>query len=227
MSSVTIKPLNWDQVDTVLLDMDGTLLDLNFDNFFWTQHLPRRFSELHAAPLTAVSDEMQNRLQEKQGSLDWYCTDYWSAEFNLNIIALKQECRHLICERPQALQFLKQLNAMGKRTILVTNADRAGIKLKFSATKIEPLLHTVVSSHDYGIPKEQQQFWQKLKRDLAFDPAQTVFIDDSESVLRAAKKFGIKHIFAVTQPDSSQVGQISNEFQPLTNFMDLMGSSHG
>ena len=115
---------------------------------------------------------------------------------------------------------------MGKRTILVTNADRAGIKLKFSATKIEPLLHTVVSSHDYGIPKEQQ-FWQKLKRDLAFDPAQTVFIDDSESVLRAAKKFGIKHIFAVTQPDSSQVGQISNEFQPLTNFMDLMGSSHG
>ncbi|HBT55971.1 MAG TPA: haloacid dehalogenase, partial [Pseudomonas sp.] len=32
--------LNWNAIDTVLLDMDGTLLDLHFDNHFWLEHMP-------------------------------------------------------------------------------------------------------------------------------------------------------------------------------------------
>ena len=227
MSSVTNKLLNWDHVDTVLLDMDGTLLDLHFDNYFWTHYLPKRYSEIHAVPLSEIRDKMQERLQQKQGSLDWYCTDYWSAQFDVNIIAIKHETKDLICERPQVLQFLNRLDAMGKRKILVTNADRAGIKLKFSVTSIEPLLDTVISSHDYGLPKEQQQFWHQLKNNVPFDPAKTVFIDDSESVLKAAESFGINHIFAVTQPDSTQVRQPINGFQPLVNFMDLLSSKNG
>ena len=114
---------------------------------------------------------------------------------------------------------------MGKRKILVTNADRAGIKLKFSVTSIEPLLDTVIS-HDYGLPKEQRQFWHQLASNLSFDPAKTVFIDDSESVLKAAS-FGIKHIFAVTQPDSTQIKQPIKGLQPLVNFMDLLNSNNG
>ena len=30
----------WQEVDTVLLDMDGTLLDLAFDNYFWQTLVP-------------------------------------------------------------------------------------------------------------------------------------------------------------------------------------------
>ena len=39
--------LPWSDIDTVLLDMDGTLLDLHFDNHFWLEHLPQRYAELH------------------------------------------------------------------------------------------------------------------------------------------------------------------------------------
>lgn len=227
MSSEITHRLNWDSIDTVLLDMDGTLLDLHFDNYFWTKHLPIRYSEIHGVPHALINTEIHTRLMEKQGSLEWYCTDYWSSEFSLDIITIKSEVKHLICERPQVLPFLERLGAMGKNRVLVTNADRAGLKLKFSKTKIEPLLDTVISSHDYGIPKEQQQFWHQLKRDISFDLTRTVFIDDSIPVLRAAKDFGISHIFAVTQPDSTQPQRIHSEFPRLGNFLDLLSPVNG
>ncbi len=227
MSSEITHRLNWDSIDTVLLDMDGTLLDLHFDNYFWTKHLPIRYSEIHGVPHAQINTEIHTRLKEKQGSLEWYCTDYWSSEFSLDIITIKSEVKHLICERPQVLPFLERLGAMGKNRVLVTNADRAGLKLKFSKTKIEPLLDTVISSHDYGIPKEQQQFWHQLKRDISFDLTRTVFIDDSIPVLRAAKDFGISHIFAVTQPDSTQPQRIHSEFPRLGNFLDLLSPVNG
>jgi hypothetical protein len=124
--------VDWDSIDTVLLDMDGTLLDLHFDNYFWTQHLPKRYSEMLAVPLHEINADIAIRLQQKQGTLAWYCTDYWSREFALDIIAIKSEIKHLICERPQVLKFLEKIGAMGKRRVLVTNADRASIALKFS-----------------------------------------------------------------------------------------------
>ena len=37
--------LDWHTIDTVLLDMDGTLLDLYYDNHFWREHVPMRFAE--------------------------------------------------------------------------------------------------------------------------------------------------------------------------------------
>jgi putative hydrolase of the HAD superfamily len=37
-----LPSLDWDRIDDVLLDMDGTLLDRHFDNFFFEEELPRR-----------------------------------------------------------------------------------------------------------------------------------------------------------------------------------------
>jgi 5'-nucleotidase len=36
--------LDWNNIDTVLLDMDGTLLDLAFDSQFWLQDVPQALS---------------------------------------------------------------------------------------------------------------------------------------------------------------------------------------
>lgn len=36
---------NWKTIDTVLLDMDGTLLDLHFDNHFWLSLVPQEFKQ--------------------------------------------------------------------------------------------------------------------------------------------------------------------------------------
>ena len=70
--------VNWDQVDTVLLDMDGTLLDLNYDNSFWQEHLPRHYAEARGMALDAARGYLEPLFMSQRGRLEWYCVDHWS-----------------------------------------------------------------------------------------------------------------------------------------------------
>ncbi len=213
---------DWHNIDTVLLDMDGTLLDLHFDNFFWLHHLPKRYSEKHGLDPVEARFDLQQRMASRQGTLDWYCTDFWSEQFNVDVVDLKREVLHLVSERPQVLDFLSALGNQGKQRILITNAHRDSVDIKFSVTAIEPLLDLVISSHDYGYPKEDQLFWQQLQENMPFDPARTLFIDDSEPVLRSAKKYGIGHLLCIDKPDSQQQARESSDFPSITDFEQIL-----
>ena len=221
MSKLPIQ-LDWDSIDTVLLDMDGTLLDLHFDFYFWTVHLPKKYSQVHNVDLQEISESIATRLAEKQGQLEWYCTDYWSKQFELDIIAAQKEVRHLINERPQAMEFLNRLGEMGKQRVLITNSDRPCLELKFAATCIQQSLDVVISSHDYGVPKEQQQFWLELQKNVPFNPQTTLFIDDSLPILNSAKTFGIKYILGIKKPDSGEPEVSLSEFPTIDQFMSLV-----
>jgi HAD superfamily hydrolase (TIGR01509 family) len=214
--------IQWDTIETVLLDMDGTLLDLHFDSFFWKQHLPKKYSCVHQVDIDSISTYLHQRLEEKQGSLEWYCTQYWSEQFNLDIMAAQKEICHLISERPQALEFLNHLGDMGKKRVLITNSDRPCLELKFASTRIQQRLDLVISSHDYGVPKEHQQFWVELQQRAPFNPQTTLFIDDSLSVLNSAKTFGIKHILGIKKPDSCEPEISLSQFPTIDQFLSLV-----
>ena len=227
MSSQPIN-LDWDSIDKVLLDMDGTLLDLHFDYYFWTQHLPEKYNQIQNGDIQQTILYIANRLAEKQGQLEWYCTNYWSEQFGLNIIQAQADVKHLIQERPQVIEFLESLGRKQKNRVLITNSDRPSIELKFANSAIEPLLDQVISSHDYRAAKEDQQFWYELQKNLDFDPATTLFIDDSESVLNAAHQFGIKHLLSIKQPISTQPREDISQFPMIDDFMSLIGDQpHG
>jgi HAD superfamily hydrolase (TIGR01509 family) len=220
--------LEWDSIDTVLLDMDGTLLDLNFDFYFWTEHLPQKYSQIHNADITEVTDYIAHRLAEKQGQLEWYCTDYWSQQFQLDIIAAQTEVKHLIQERAQVIEFLSKLGEIHKKRILITNSDRPSIALKFANCTLEPLLDQVISSHDYQVAKEQQQFWHQLQTHIDFNPETAVFIDDSEAVLDSAQQFGIKQLLSIKQPISTQLREVDSKYPMVENFLPLLtGNANG
>ena len=72
--------VDWKLIDTVFIDMDGTLLDLNFDNEFWLRHLPVRYSELFNQPLGEVQDKIRSLLLKHVGTLNWYSAKFWSNE---------------------------------------------------------------------------------------------------------------------------------------------------
>lgn len=215
-------PMDWKKVTTVFIDMDGTLLDLYFDNYFWHEHVPFHYSQKHKIDLDRSKQQLQARYQSKAGTLDWYCTDFWAKELKLDIFLLKQEVSHRIRIFPKVKLFLEKLIQINKRIILITNAHRDVITIKMNTVQLESYFNKIVSSHDYGYIKEELVFWEKLMEMEPYNPANTLFIDDNLTVLAAAEAYGIQHLITIKQPDSSKPEQDTLHYHAISDFSQIM-----
>lgn len=213
--------LDWQQINTVFLDMDGTLLDLNYDNHFWLQHVPQRFAEKHGLTLDEAHSRLMTRYQSVAGTMQWYCVDYWTSELGLDIETLKQEVAHLIAVHPHVAPFLERVRGLGKRVVLVTNAHHKSLALKMEKTGLERYFDALICAHEFGIPKEHADFWQGLQERERFEPSATLLIDDSLPVLRSARGYGIAHLLAVYQPDTRQPRKNVEEFAAIEDFAQI------
>ncbi|PCK08237.1 MAG: haloacid dehalogenase [Alteromonadaceae bacterium] len=219
--------LDWRTIETVLLDMDGTLLDLHFDSYFWFEHLPMRYAQAHNVSEDKARFFLSEKIKEYEGTLQWYCLDHWSELVEMDLGALKAEIQHKIQTRPYAEEFLKKLKMLGKKLILATNAHPTGLEIKLNVTRIDRWLDIVISSHQFKSPKEDQSFWQQFHQQEQFDPSTTLFIDDSVSVLESAERFGIQHLVQITLPDSQQndvnkTSTKSNSIIAIKHFDEIM-----
>ena len=211
------------ELTTLLLDMDGTLLDLRFDNHFWVEHLPRRFQHIHGGTEDSANTHIADSLRRAEGTMNWYCIDYWSDHFQVNILALKREVEHLIRYRQGSKRFLEHLTDLDHlQVILVTDAHPDVLALKQKHTGLLDHVHAAFSSHYFGAPKRQAEFWTRLAEEINFEPDSTLMIDDNPAVLGQAKAFGIAHQLLVAQPDSG----INSTAAATTDFeaIDLLDS---
>jgi len=215
----------WNEIDTVLLDMDGTLLDLNFDNHFWQEYLPEKWGESHGIDPEEAKKRLWPKFMELQGTLSWYCLDYWSGQLGIDILKLKADIEHLIRERPFAVEFLQLLAGMNKKRALVTNAHLDLIEMKLNKTRIGLYLDDIFCSHQIGFPKEETEFWSRLDARYPFDPERTLLIDDNFNVLKAARAYGIKHLLTIARPDSSKPAREKGEFVAIDCFSKLGNST--
>lgn len=213
--------IDWGAVDTVFLDMDGTLLDLYFDNYFWQVHVPRRYAEKTGLSEHESRAHLVPRFAAMVGTMQWYCVDYWTEQLALDIAALKEEVEHLIAVHPHVEPFLTRLNAIGKHVVLLTNAHHKSIDLKMRRTGLERYFDKVLSAHSIGSPKESATFWQALEQRESFDRQRTLLIDDSLPVLRAARDYGLGQLLAVRKPDSRAEPKLTEEFNALESFLEI------
>jgi HAD superfamily hydrolase (TIGR01509 family) len=195
---------DWSRVKSVLLDMDGTLLDLHFDNHFWRERIPEHYAEVHGLPVEAAREELVPRFAARQGTLEWYCTDFWSNDLGFDVATLKREMRSGIRYLPGAVGFLEAVRAAGKRLVLVTNAHPASLAIKSGETGLGAHFDEMISSHTLGFPKEDPRFWTSLDALGVHDRETSLFVDDSLPVLRAAQRHGVSQVFAVARPDSTR-----------------------
>lgn len=214
--------INWDQIDTVLLDMDGTLLDLHFDNHFWLEFMPQRYSEVKGIGLEEARNELTARYKKVEGTMDWYCLDYWTEQLGMDIAALKEEVDHLIAVHPYVVDFLTEVRNSGRRAVLVTNAHMKSLSLKMERTQLAGHLDAVLCAHDFGRPKEDPEFWTQLKTAEPYDNQSTLLVDDSLPVLRSAKQAGISHLLCVFKPDTQAPDKDVAEFEAIRFFSELL-----
>ena len=214
--------IDWQHIETVLLDMDGTLLDLRFDQVFWNELLPARFARHHGVPESTAQERIGAHMRRVRQHLDFYCIDAWSRFAGFDVALLHESLPHLIGYRPAARQFVARLLTMAKDVRLVTNAHRASLSVKHRVTGIEDHLPHVYSAHDFGHAKEDQRFWHALRARHDFDPARTLLIDDTEVVLDAARQFGIAHTIAIMTPDSGRAARVVERHAGITHFAELM-----
>ena len=214
--------IDWKKIDTVLLDMDGTLLDLNFDNHFWKEFVPLKYAEQKGISTVSAKQQLEPQFKSMEGKLEWYCLDYWSQVLQLDIAGLKAEISGLISVLPHVTEFLEKLHKSPQKVLLVTNAHRDSLELKMEKTCLQPFFDGIISSHDLGLSKEYVGFWDLLQQRQPFVKQTTLLIDDSQAVLNSAKLYGIAHLISVSKPDSNQPKKEVTGYPAIEDFRELM-----
>ncbi len=217
-SQITIP---WDEIETILLDMDGTLLDLNYDNFVWNQALPAAYARKHSMKLDNARSALINHMQEIHGTIEFYSFSYWTEYTKLDIVELHRRYVDLIEFRPGASEFLAWAKRSNKTTIIATNAHPDSIKVKDEVSNISGLVDHLVSSHQYGCPKETPGFWQNLKKDYYINKSRSIFIDDNAPVLDSSRKFGIAYNLIVSRPDSQKPKKANLPYPAFDDYADI------
>jgi putative hydrolase of the HAD superfamily len=220
-SPIRWKP-QWENVDTVLLDMDGTLLDKHFDDYFWEHYVPEIYAEKNDLTPPEARKELLARYKSIEGTLAWTDLDYWSEKLGLDIPALKLKINHLIQVHPYVIDFLKYCRELDKKVHLVTNAHSKTLDIKMRKTELGEYFDTIICSEEVGLPKEDPQFWERLESILGFDKQRTLLADDNDNVLQAAESYGMGVIIFVARPSSRAEIHYSVKYPSIVYFKELI-----
>jgi HAD superfamily hydrolase (TIGR01509 family) len=215
-------PIPFRDVTCVLLDMDGTLLDRYFDDYFWEHLVPERYAEKHHMTFGKSKEILFKRYKAHEGTLNWTDIDFWSRELELDIMALKEQIRHLIEIHPHVENFLKMVKAGRIKTFIVTNAHYKVLDMKLKKTDLGKYLTGAITSFQIGFPKEKIEFWKRAEQQLHFSKEKTILVDDTLEVLKTAQKFGIKYLVYKARANSKLKPLPSSEFRTILDFSELM-----
>ena len=217
-----IKEIPLKDIKYILLDMDGTLLDLYFDDYFWGHLVPEKYAEKHDMSFGSAKDYLYKTYKSHEKTLNWCDIDFWSSELKLDIPALKEQIRHLIEVHPHVIDFLKLMKKQKKKVYMLTNAHYKTVKIKFRKTQIGEYFDDVLCSFNVGHPKEEIEFWHKAQKRLKFDKEHSLFIDDTEDVMKTAREYGIKYLLFKAHASSKLEPKKAKDFLTIHDFRELM-----
>lgn len=216
------RPFSWHDIETVFLDMDGTLLDKHYDDYFWEQYVPENFARKNNLDQSTARQHLLGTYKSVENTLQWTDIDYWSGRLGLDIAALKREVSHLVNVHPGVTDFLAHMETLGKKVYLVTNAHPKALQIKMEKAKLEKWFQRLVCSQEVGAAKEQPLFWHNLASLLPYDKTTTLFADDTEKVLHSAAGYGIEYLVHIAKPSSRLDSQRSRHFRSIISFDELI-----
>lgn len=214
------------EIECILLDMDGTLLDKHFDDYFWEHLVPERYAALKNISFGAAREVLMKKYRAHEGTLNWTDIDFWSEQLDLDIPALKEQIRHLIQVHPHVEDFLSALKKHHKRVYMVTNAHYKVLDIKMKKTRLGKYFDQCFTSFEIGFPKEMPGFWYRLEKLIDFDKKRTLLIDDTSEILKTAEAYGIAYTVLKTKANSRKHSESPPGFIHLGDFSELLPLFH-
>ncbi|MFT5697183.1 MAG: HAD superfamily hydrolase (TIGR01509 family) [Desulforhopalus sp.] len=213
---------SWDTIEQIFLDLDGTLLDKHYDDYFWEYHVPEMYSQKMGVSPDTCRALLLATYKSVESTLQWTDLDYWSDRLNLDIAALKEEVSHLINIHPHVTDFFEHAKIRNKPLYLVTNAHPKTLAVKLGKIQIAEVFTKIICSQDVGMAKEQVEFWTRLQKIQPYDRDRTLFVDDTEKVLDSARSYGMKHLIHIAKPSSKMAPAFSLNYPSIQNFKSLI-----
>jgi putative hydrolase of the HAD superfamily len=206
-----------------MLDMDGTLLDLAYDNYMWLEHIPAEYARQNSMGEDEARELLMNKFRRMEGKLKWYCLDHWSEVLDLDVKEMHRRENSRISYLPGAREFLEAVLRHEVRVLLVTNSHADTLQIKADVTGITEFFDAVYTSHEMGHAKEDQPFWHAVHAAEGFDPHKTLFIDDNPAVLESARTYGISMLLNITRPDTRRPAREDHGFPTIEGVAALIG----
>ncbi len=205
-----------------MLDMDGTLLDLAYDNYMWLERIPAEYARQNSIGEAEARELLAAKFRSQEGKLQWSCLDHWSEVLDLDVKEMHRRENDRIDYLPGAKDFLESVLQHEVRLLLVTNSHLDTLAIKSEVTGITDFFDAIYTSHELGHAKEDQPFWHALHEAEGFDRETTLFIDDNPLVLESARTFGISMLFNITRPDTSAPVRDHHDFPAIESVASLI-----
>ena len=179
-------------IDCMLVDMDGVILDNTYDNNFWQNQIPGVISKNKNISFEDAKRLAVQIFNYKKNTKDWYDVDYWSNMLNVDIEAEKRSS--ISFDRIQLYEGVtKTLNKLKDnfRLILITNAHRKTLNIKLEKYDLNPYFEKMICAHELHYVKENIQLWYMLKSRFKLDYTKTLLIEDTINNIKVGLSAGI------------------------------------
>jgi pyrophosphatase PpaX len=186
------------QLQTVLFDLDGTLIDsirLILDSYHHTltQHnLPARSDEEWLRGVGTPLHVQFSQWHDSPEMLEAMIATY--REFNL-----KHHDR-MVTVYPGVVEAVRQIKSSGIQTGLVTSKNRQGALRGLALVGLEALMDVMVCADEVSNPKPHPEPVEKAVALLGADPARTVYVGDSIHDMHSGRAAGVKTAAALWGP---------------------------
>jgi putative hydrolase of the HAD superfamily len=210
-------------IDCMLVDMDGVILDNTYDNNFWQNQIPGVISKNKNISFEDAKRLAVQIFNYKKNTKDWYDVDYWSNMLNVDIEAEKRSS--ISFDRIQLYEGVtKTLNKLKDnfRLILITNAHRKTLNIKLEKYDLSPYFENMICAHELHYVKENIQLWYMLKSRFKLDYTKTLLIEDTINNIKVGLSAGISQAVYLgdeNYEDSKKILKLSsiNDIFPAFN----------